>query len=432
VIRRAKLYARINQSGEFSRIAVPFDRNGRAVPPKLKGGKLVSFAVRVGGKFEHAGEDLTAAVTFLRQRQAQIGTGTNVAVFPPIVVSGQHSGRLTMAEAVANYTAKMKTEVEKGHKSEATMKMYRNAAESLRDHSGVAFMDEITGAVLLNHENWLRKNIVRRTGGHFENTLANRFRYLNVFLRANGIQMSKRANAGPNEPGLLDRKDVPKEKDITDEERAHGVRTYNDDDLKAMLGVATVDEADLIQFALRTGFREGEIAAAEWSDVDWTGKMRRENVNNELIPNIGTGPKAASNWLPKGFRTKNGKFRQVEIPTLIARLKARQGRAKNAGAQTTLIFPNGGGRVSTHLVEIVQDVAERAEKKGHKINGEIGLHRFRKTYGTLMLSSTDIQTVSMLLGHTGKDAIKTTMRYLGVNRAKAATGSKNAFKGLGS
>jgi len=48
-----------------------------------------------------------------------------------------------------------------------------------------------------------------------------------------------------------------------------------------------------------------------------------------------------------------------------------------------------------------------------------------------MLSVTDIQTVSMLLGHTGKDAITTTMRYLGVDRGKAATGSKVAFEGFG-
>src|SRR5260370_30789205 len=136
-----------------------------------------------------------------------------------------------------------------------------------------------------------------------------------------------------------------------------------------MLDVATVDEVDLIQFALRTGFREGEIAAAEWSDIDWTGKPRRE-MNAEPIPNIITGPKSPSNWLPKGFRTKNRKSRKVEIPTLVTRLKARLERAKKAGAQTTLVFPNGGGRFSTHLVEIVQDVAKRAEKKGHKIKEE--------------------------------------------------------------
>jgi integrase len=430
MIRRAKLYARINENGTFSRIAVPFARNGKVIEPKPKKGNVVSFAVRIAGKFEPAGKDLTTAVMYLRQRQAQIGTGTNT-MLAPIILPGQPSDKLTIAEAVANFTAKMATEVEKGTKSPATMAMYRNAAETFRDHSGITFMDEITAQVLLTHEDWLRKNIVRRTGGHFENTLANRFRYLNVFLRANGIKMSKDANARPDDPGLLNRKDVPKEKDITDEEKAHGVRTYNEDDIKAMLDVANEDEADLIHFALKTGFREGEIAAAEWSDIDWTGKMRREGLKGDLIPNIITGPKPASNWLPKGFRTKNKKFRKVEIPSLISRLKARQGRVKQSGEQTTLVFPNGGGRASTHLVEIVQDVAKRAAKNGHKINGEIGLHRFRKTYGTYMLSVTDIQTVSMLLGHTGKDAITTTMRYLGVDRSKAATGSKIAFKEFG-
>ncbi len=339
--------------------------------------------------------------------------------------------RVSIADAVASFIAKMTSDVEKGKMASATMTVYRNAAESLRDHSSVTFMDEITADVLLKHENWLHKNIVRRTGGHFENTLANRFRYLNVFLRANGIKMSKDSKAGPDDPGLLDRKDVPKGKDITNEEKVHGVRTYKRDDIKAMLDVANEDEADLIHFALKTGFREGEIATAEWSDIDWTGKIRQEGPKDVLIPNTVTGPKPVSNWLPKGFRTKNGKSRKVEIPLLIARLKAREKRAKKAGANTTLIFPNGGGMVNTHLVKIIQAVAKRAEKKGHKINGKIGLHRFRKTYGTYMLSATDIQTVSMLLGHTGDNAITTTMRYLGVDRGKAVTGSKVAFKGFG-
>ncbi|HYT23555.1 MAG TPA: site-specific integrase [Candidatus Polarisedimenticolia bacterium] len=430
MVRRAKLYARINEGGSFSRLAVPFDRNGRALVLKPKRGKVVSYAVRVAGKFEHAGEDLDAAVTFLRQRQAQIGSGVaEVSNITPIdSPRSPHTGRLTIADAVSGFVTKLKEDVENEKKSEATLSMYRNAAETFRDHSGITFMDEITAGVLLSHEKWLRKNIVRRTGGHFENTLANRFRYLNVFLRANGIKMAKNVNADPNDAGLLDRRDVPKEKDITDEEKAHGIRTYNEEDIKALLSVANEDEADLIHFALKTGFREGEIAAAEWSDIDWTGKMRRE-MNDKPIPNIITGKKLASNWLPKGFRTKNKKSRKVEIPSLIARLKARQERAKKSGAQTTLIFPNGGGRFSTHLVEIIQDVAKRTEEeKDHKINGEVGLHRFRKTYGTYMLSVTDLPTVSLLLGHQD---VQTTMRYLGVDRHKAAAGSKLAFSGIG-
>src|SRR6266853_1442155 len=105
-IRRAKLYARINESGTFSRVAVPYDSNGRAILPKPKSGKLVSFAVRVGGKFEHAGDDFSSAVTFLRQRQAQIGTGVTTSVLAPIVLPfpGQTSNRLTIADAVATFT----------------------------------------------------------------------------------------------------------------------------------------------------------------------------------------------------------------------------------------------------------------------------------------------------------------------------------------
>jgi len=430
---RAKVVLLARVKRPTAKIPYPF------VPVEIKKGRPVTVENTMGYylRYSQGGERVVQPVganieqAFVAYQNKEMAFARSRNGLLPIATLEPAQGRVSVADAVANFIAKMTSDVEKGRKTSGTLVSYRNAAESLRDYSGVTFMDEITAAVLLKHENWLRKHIVRRTGGYFENTLANRFRFLNVFLRANGIKMSKDANARPDDPGLLDRKDVPKEKDITDEERAHGVRTYNEDDIKAMLNIATEDEADLIHFALKTGFREGEIAAAEWSDIDWTGKMRQEGPKDDLIPNTITGPKTVSNWLPKGFRTKNGKFRKVEIPLLITRLKARQERAKKAGAQTTLIFPNGGGMVNTHLVKIIQAVAKRAEKKGHKINGKIGLHRFRKTYGTRMLSVTDIQTVSMLLGHTGKNAITTTMRYLGVDRGKAATGSRAAFKEFG-
>src|SRR6266853_3722799 len=108
MIRRAKLYARINDGGSFSRLAVPFDRNGRALVLKPKRGKIVSYAVRVAGKFEHAGDDLDSAVTFLRQKQTQIGTGISTASNLIPITSSQRSDRLTIVDAVSDFIAKLK------------------------------------------------------------------------------------------------------------------------------------------------------------------------------------------------------------------------------------------------------------------------------------------------------------------------------------
>lgn len=425
MIRRAKLYARINAKGSFQRIPVEFDnRTGKPIVPV----GAVSYAVRVGGKFEPAGRDLSEAVIFLRQKQAQIGNGVDASNLIPILPHRPlDPTATTVSDAADRFISDLKEDVEQGKKAKATLVAYGNAVSDFRNHCGVVYLRDVTASVLLMHEKWLRKNLKRRNSGHLENTLSNRFRYLNVFLKANGIKMSRDSNASANDPGLLNRNDVPKEKPIVDEEKAHGIRTYTQQDVAAMMSVATEDEKDLIQFALRTGFRDGEIEAAEWSDIDWTGKLRQE-IGKPPIPNIITGPKVPSKFLPTGFRTKNKKFRKVEIPSLIARLKARQKRAKESDEESTLIFSNGGGRVNTHLVRIVQSAASRAEENGFKISGKIGLHRFRKTYATVMLANSDIETVALLLGH---EDINTTRRYLGVDRTKAAHASKTAFKGFG-
>ena len=425
MIRQAKLYARVNQNGVFKRIPVEFSgKNGKAIQPT----GAVSYAVRVAGVFEPAGKDLSLALTFLRQRQAQIGDGIKVSELTPIdrprASQGHENVSGSISEAADQFIADLKQDVADGKKAKATLLAYGNSIDDFRNYCGVVHFSEITASVLKNHERWIRKNIQKRVSGHIENTIANRFRYLNVFLRANGIKLAKDANPKPDDPGLLSRKDVPKEKSIVNEQKAHGTRTYTVDDINAMLNAANVDEQDLIHFALKTGFRDEEIQNAEWADIDWDGKLRQE-PNQKPIPNIITGPKSPSQFIPNGFQTKNRKLRQVEIPTLISRLKHRQARLKKAGNGSTLIFPNGGGRANTHLVRIVQLVAKRAADAGRKITGSIGLHRFRKTYATMMLAATDIYTVKELLGH---EDIETTERYLGVDRSKAAKGAIRAFK----
>src|SRR2546429_181103 len=72
--RRAKLYARINNGdGTFPRVAVRFEGE----QPLLPEGEITSYAIRISGKYEHAGEDLSAAVVALRQKQ------TTLTVTPP-------------------------------------------------------------------------------------------------------------------------------------------------------------------------------------------------------------------------------------------------------------------------------------------------------------------------------------------------------------
>lgn len=45
-----------------------------------------------------------------------------------------------------------------------------------------------------------------------------------------------------------------------------------EEEIAAMLQVAGGTEEAFVRFLLATGFRIGEAAVAEWTDVDWQGK----------------------------------------------------------------------------------------------------------------------------------------------------------------
>jgi len=438
MIRRVKLYARVNLGGTFKRIPVGFDKNGHAREPKTNDGSIVSYAVRIAGRFEHAGDTLPAAVAVLHEKQALIGTGT-VERPAPTATQQPDQQRTTIADAVQRFVVKLTEDVETGKKAKGTLSAYQKAVSDFRDTCGVTYLDEITETVLLNHLRWLRKNLKRRheehdghrvVKGHAENTLAARFRNLEVFGTFNGIKLAKNKNPRPDDTGLIAWADVPRTVDTSEEKKMKGTLIFSDDELTALLSVATVDEADLIHFALKTGFRVNAIAAAEWSDVDWNGKTRPQS-SGEHIPNIMTGPKQPSEWLPEGFRPKTmrktKKFHQIEIPSLVERLRQRRDRLQAAGVKSTLIFANGGGRIHTGngLLDKINEVVSRARAKGLKISGAIGAHRFRKTFGTAILRAADIATASMLLDHA---SITTTMLYLGVDRSAAAKALQTAFQ----
>jgi integrase len=454
MIRTAKLYARVNDNGTFRWTPVKFGNNGTAKEPTSftrKGGdiiritpsQIVSYGIRVKNTIKSVAEDLPTAEAKWRETQQRIGKGltavpSSVAVLSPL--GTQQEERTTIAGAVERFIKKLSEDVAANKRAKGTMYAYQKAASDFRDTCGVTYIDEITGPVLLDHLTWLRQNLKRRyedqdgrrvLKGHAENTLVTRFEHLEVFGTFVGIKLAKDKRARPGDTGLIANDDVPRRVNTSEEKKMKGTLIFSDDELQAMLDVATVDEADLIHFALKTGFRVKAIAAAEWSDIDWDGKTRPQG-NGERIPNIMTGPKQISEWLPEGFRPKTArkskKFHQIEIPSLVQRLKARRERMEAAGVKSTLIFPNGGGRIHTGngLLDKIKEVVKRARKdKNAKIGGAIGAHRFRKTFGTYVLRASDIATASMLLDHAN---IQTTMVYLGVDRSGAAKALQTAFQ----
>ena len=179
------------------------------------------------------------------------------------------------------------------------------------------------------------------------------------------------------------------------------------------------DDKDLVYFLLKTGFRDDEIAHAQYSDVNF----RNGTVNVTAKPR-GTFPgQPELSWTPK-----NNSAREKDIvidDALLKRLGKRKARyeAKSSG----LIFPNKEGKPNNHLIRVIQRLVKEAG-----VEGRIGMHKFRKTFATLIAKEEGIEAARVLLGH---EDIVTTQRYLAADvrshRSKIRKTVRKRFAGFG-
>jgi integrase len=264
-------------------------------------------------------------------------------------------------------------------------------------------MHEVTADILKEHETWLFKKIQRRKRGDQGNTIANRFRFLSVFLAKNGIKISKAKNATPDDKGLLDWSDMPRER------AKEQVNKYTEEEINALLAVADDDEADLIHAFLRTGCRDEEVVYLHWTDINF----KRQEVKISDNPKYGCK-----------FKDRESQIISVEYGVLLELLAERKHRQT---PESLLVFPNTLGGPDQHLIRRLRKVAKKAETKGFKFEDEVNLHRFRRTYASMMIADSDLQTISELLCH---EDIETTARYLAPDRSKARKASKTAFKAI--
>jgi integrase len=162
------------------------------------------------------------------------------------------------------------------------------------------------------------------------------------------------------------------------------------------------DEA-LLTLALRTGMRQGELAALRWEDIDLTDK-----------PSITVRRSADTRTKTRVSTTKTGKDRRIHIgPRTVDVLKghrARQLEERMAAASWTdpgLVFPNTKGKIRR------RDSVMRSLRRFLKESGlpvDVRFHDLRHTAGTLALrQGVPLHTVSRMLGHS--DPAMTLRRY---------------------
>jgi integrase len=166
--------------------------------------------------------------------------------------------------------------------------------------------------------------------------------------------------------------------------------------------VGTRDEA-LLTLALRTGMRQGELAALRWEDVDFTGK-----------PSITVWRSADTRTKTRVSTTKTGKERKIHIgPRTVEILKSHRARqlkermAATSWADPGLVFPNSKGKIRRRD-SVMRSFKLYLAEAG--LPADLRFHDLRHTAGTLALrQGMPLHAVSKMLGHS--DPAMTLRRY---------------------
>lgn len=162
-------------------------------------------------------------------------------------------------------------------------------------------------------------------------------------------------------------------------------KKYSVEQINRMLSVADKEEAFTIEFFIYSGFRDGEVQHAQYTDITYHANK------------ITVHEKPHLNWKPK-----DGGERTIRLPADFVKRIAERRKA----AKSNLIFPNGKGRPNKHLIRILKRVVKRADLE---IVGRVDDHRFRKTFASMYSKKFAPQTIQQLLGHS---SLQTTMLYL--------------------
>ena len=168
----------------------------------------------------------------------------------------------------------------------------------------------------------------------------------------------------------------------------------------------TRDEA-LIAVALRTGMRQGELAALRWEDVDLAG-------GSGTKPGITVCRSADTRTRPRVSTTKTGEERRVGIgPRTVATLGAHRARrleermAATSWGDIGLVFPNTRGTIRRRgsVMYSLRQFLKKAD-----LPADVRFHDLRHTAVTLAIrQAMPIPVVSKMLGHA--DPAMTLRRY---------------------
>jgi integrase len=364
-------------NGKFPFVKVPFSKNHRpiAVPGatyylRPTGGKRTPIRI---------GKDVSAAYTAL----IKVEDGERFDI-----VTTQLNGnspnlpaatRMTLEGAAREYIERSK------HKSHKTYLGYRNAVSLFAQNCAKAYFDEIRRGDMLDYLHALRTYLSPKTGQPLgDSTVFNYFLKTIVFLNDRGIGKHVARE------DWLQKKDWPVNVDKRNKNKKYA--TYTEQEVAGMLIVADTMEEGLTRFLVGTGFRIGEAAVAQWTDINW----RDKTISVRFKPNL-------------GFKPKDYEERTIVLSdTLLSCLN----RYRNNAPDEAFIFPSPETRsVNKHLDRVVNSLIDKATKAGYRVRKpKKPCHAFRVLYATRRhQNGVDIETLRQELGHSD---ITTTQIYL--------------------
>jgi integrase len=215
--------------------------------------------------------------------------------------------RKRVIEAAREYIGRSK------QKSRKTYLGYRTAVNLFLASCKKTYFDQICRDDMLDFLHDLRTRPSRETGKPIgESTVFNYFLKTMVFLNDRGIAKYMARE------DWVQKKDWPVNVDKWNKNKKYA--TYTEQEVAAMIHVAEGAEEALARFLAGTGFRIGEAAVAEWTDIDWEEKT----ISVRFKPKF-------------GFKPKDYEERTVAVSdTLLACIKRYRGNAPS----DALIFPS--------------------------------------------------------------------------------------------
>ena len=356
-----RVMIRTKLNGNHRYLPAVWSGNGRLKPNvalangierKVEGQYYLRFTEGGKRRFESVGGDAAMAVAAAQKKAAALkAKAVGVAI-----VEDSKTDRIKLVDAIAEY----KSEIEE-HKAWATYRAYSTALDLFVKSCKKTHVDEVSRACIMSFSAALKK------AEFAERTVFNRFGYVYTFLKRYG------------KAGLVGKNDWPKFEDIEYE-------IYTEEDVRKMLEACeTLSERALVMLASGTGFRKGEIAHAECTDINFTEKTIQTRSK----------PK----W---EFTTKDHEQRIIPVSdSLLEMLKQHC-----VTLDGPLLFPTRNEMPDDHLNRILMRIAKRA---GIKVPVK-PCHAFRTYYATSLLrNGVDIYTVQRMLGHSD---IETTQGYL--------------------